>query len=438
MKEFNIASLILQAIILEKKPFNEAFRSTIEKENVGREIQPLIRTLVTCELHHHLYLDYVSNHYFPSLSPEHKITFQTYLANQIYLKRIPKEVVQQLMSTFLAENNLDEQAIATFLVDLDTKQNLIDSSIKIDSPFYLSLRYNVPSWLIKMWQRHFGIGNSYKILRSLNRPVRQACRVNTLKTTRDEILAQDNRFVAGPIVNTVIYTGSEPLRWTNAYKNSLVLQQRMAATDSIFRADLSNKLAEILIVEARPNALYIELAIATNNENKINVGTNNIERKRDIIKNLEPFGLKKVFVFESTPKILISHVSNPQDYVICLPNCSKFDLIRSLPDFFIQFDQNNLDGLIAEQLDMITEASRFVVEGGRLIYSVNTLNKKESRGVINTFLKEHPEFVFIDDKQYFPFDDYNSAVYVANLSRGGEAASESQSNNPVFDEPLEE
>ena len=57
----------------------------------------------------------------------------------------------------------------------------------------------------------------------------------------------------------------------------------------------------------------------------------------------------------------------------------------------------------------------FLNEGSKLVYIVNTLNKKESRGTISNFLKEHPNYEIIEEKQYFPFDEYDTALYYCIL-----------------------
>ena len=56
---------------------------------------------------------------------------------------------------------------------------------------------------------------------------------------------------------------------------------------------------------------------------------------------------------------------------------------------------------------------------GQIIYIVDTLNKKESVDVVSTFLKEHSNFELIEEKQCFPFDKYDTAMYYAVLKAKG-------------------
>jgi 16S rRNA C967 or C1407 C5-methylase (RsmB/RsmF family) len=134
-------------------------------------------------------------------------------------------------------------------------------------------------------------------------------------------------------------------------------------------------------------------------------------------KSLQAFQLQNISLYEAEPKGLITHLSKQQDVVMVVPQCSKFDLIRSLPDFFIQFQQEELDTLITSQQSAIHEASQFVEEGGLLFYGVNTLNHKEGKYLIAEFLTANPAFKLIQEFQYFPFDKLNTALYVAAMRK---------------------
>lgn len=417
MKAFIHARDILLDIIDNDHNFSQSLRQVFGKDSVDMTVQPLVRSLTSCELHHHLLLEHVVNKHFPNLTLAQRLLIQVVIGNNVFIKRIPYADAIEFINGQLLSFGIDEQEVEQFLLDVEPGKQLIDESIDPRSSQYLSLRFNTPEWLVTMWQKHFGIPNTYKILKSNNQAVIQACRVNDMRSSVDQVLEADPHFIRGPIPNTVIFQGREPLKHRSVYQDNLVFQQRLAVTDILNKFDFSSMFGDVLIVETRPHALYIELPIATRYKNRIQVATNSVARKLDIQKAIRSFGLENILVFESTPKLLISHVSHPQDFVIVVSNCSKFDLIRSLPDFFIHFKQEDLDQLIAEQKETLEEASKFVAEGGLFSYGVNTLNKKEGQSMIATFLSEHPDFILVHEKQYFPFDELNTALYMAVMRK---------------------
>jgi 16S rRNA (cytosine967-C5)-methyltransferase len=287
----------------------------------------------------------------------------------------------------------------------------------MNSPEYLELKYNTPIWLIKMWIKHFGFSTALKILIANTKPVVQACRVNTFKTTVQDVVRQSHDFLVGPIENTVLYDGKSPLKKQAAFKDHHIFTQRFAVTEVMNQINFDNVHGQVLLVETRPQALYLEIPMVTNGRLTLNVATNSIERKRAMQKALVEFSIPNVHIIESPPQQLIAHMSQQQDMVIVAPQCSKFDLIRSLPDFFAHFHQDDLDALIREQMDTLVASCAFVEAGGLLFYGVNTLNHKEGSWLIKQFITDYPDFQLIYEKQFFPYEKWNTALYVAALRK---------------------
>ncbi|MFZ9782030.1 MAG: hypothetical protein ACO3C8_02270 [Bacilli bacterium] len=416
MNEFLIVGQVLSKIINEHLGFSDALKSIMQTLPKGTS-QGLVRSITSCELHHHRLLDHVVNRFVPMLVPQDRYIIQAAIGNNVFVKRVPYETTIAFLESFLTEKQIDASIKASLIALAAPGKNLIDPNIKENSVAYLSIKYNTPEWLVLMWIKHFGFAITLKILSTNNKAVLQACRVNTLKTSTESLVAKYPEFIASPVEDTVIYQAKEPLKNNPAYIENLIFQQRLAVTDVFKQFSFDNVKGEMLLVETRPQALYLELPIYTEQKIRINVVTNSVERKLAMQKSLQAFQLNQVVLYESEPKGLITHLSKKQDVVMVVPQCSKFDLIRSLPDFFIHFKQEELDGLIASQQLALEESSQFVEEGGLLFYGVNTLNHKEGKLLIEDFLKTHPQFKMIQEFQYFPFDKFNTALYVAAMRK---------------------
>lgn len=416
MIEYTLVSQILHKIIQDKVPFSDALKS--ELANAPKSLsQGLIRSLTSCELHHHRLLVHVCERFTSELTQADRFVVQTAIGNNVFVKRIPHEETILFLKHFLKEKKISEDRIEMITNLAVPGKNLIDPSIKENSVPYLGIKFNTPDWLVQMWIKHFGFTLTLKILSTNNKPVLQACRVNTLKISTEKLTQRHPELIATPVEDTVIYEAKEPLKNHPAYVNNLIFQQRLAVTDIVKQFSFDNVKGEMLLVETRPQALYLELPIYTEQQIKINIVTNSVERKLAMQKSLQAFQLQNISLYEAEPKALITHLSKQQDVVMVVPQCSKFDLIRSLPDFFFQFQQEELDELIYNQQSAIHEASQFVEEGGLLFYGVNTLNHKEGKYLIADFLLAHPAFKLIQEFQYFPFDKLNTALYVAAMRK---------------------
>jgi 16S rRNA (cytosine967-C5)-methyltransferase len=351
------------------------------------------------------------------LLPQDKLVLQAAIGNNVFVKRLPYDQVMGFLNQFLTEKEVPRATIDTLLSLASPGKNLIDPEIKENSIAYLGIKYNTPEWLVLMWIKHFGLTITLRILSTNNKPVLQACRVNTLKTTTENLLKQFSDLRETPVEDTVIYQGKDPLKNHPAYVQNLIFQQRLAVTDVVKQFSFDNVKGEILLVETRPQALYLELPMYTEQKIRINIVTNAIERKLAMQKSLQAFQLSNIALYESEPKGLITYLSKQQDVVLVVPQCSKFDLIRSLPDFFIHFKQDDLDSLIVSQKEALFESSQFVEERGLLFYGVNTMNQKEGKLLIEEFLQNQPQFKLIQEFQYFPFDKFNTALYVAAMRK---------------------
>jgi 16S rRNA (cytosine967-C5)-methyltransferase len=357
------------------------------------------------------------NRFANQLTSYDKFIVQAAIGNNVFVKRLPFDQVMVFLQQFLLEKEIQKTSIDELLSLASPGKNLIDPQIKENSITYLGIKYNTPEWLVLMWIKHFGLTITLKILSTNNKPVLQACRVNTLKTTTEKLLKQFPDLSETPVEDTVIYQGKEPLKNHPAYMQNLIFQQRLAVTDIVKQFSFDNVKGEMLLVETRPQALYLELPIYTEEKIRINIVTNAIERKLAMQKSLHAFQFSNIALYESEPKGLITYLSKKQDVVMVIPQCSKFDLIRSLPDFFIHFKQEDLDGLISAQKEALFEASQFVEERGLLFYGVNTMNQKEGKLLIEEFLLQQPQFKLIQEFQYFPFDKFNTALYVAAMRK---------------------
>ena len=100
------------------------------------------------------------------------------------------------------------------------------------------------------------------------------------------------------------------------------------------------------------------------------------------------------------------------------PANSNFDEFRKSPDYFNRVKQEKLDEYIANQKKSLDDASEFIEDNGLLIYAVTTMNKKESVQVIEDFLASHKDFELMEQKQFLPFDKFDSTFYYAILRKG--------------------
>jgi 16S rRNA C967 or C1407 C5-methylase (RsmB/RsmF family) len=87
----------------------------------------------------------------------------------------------------------------------------------------------------------------------------------------------------------------------------------------------------------------------------------------------------------------------------------------------LHFKRESIDELVAKQKETLDSCASYVADEGNLVYMVSTINRKEGRSLIMDFLDRHRDFTLIEEKQRFPFDSLDTALYYAIMKRKVEA-----------------
>ncbi|MCI2054879.1 MAG: hypothetical protein LKJ81_01810, partial [Bacilli bacterium] len=66
---------------------------------------------------------------------------------------------------------------------------------------------------------------------------------------------------------------------------------------------------------------------------------------------------------------------------------------------------------------MLEGVSKFVAEGGTLIYMIYTISKKEGHQTVIDFSTLHTEFKLVREAQLFPYEDLDTALYYAVMKK---------------------
>ena len=412
MNEFEVSKIILLKLVNNEMPFTIALKSTFKKVNVSSLERSNITALVGCELRHHYLFDNLIERYFDVQEFEKTVYLRFALANQLFLKRFDGAKILAL-----AEQDLDKDKIKALFDFVKSTDQIIPNELDKASPEFLALRYNTPAWVIRMWQKQYGKGAIFKTLKVNYRPSVPSLRINEKKINRDEFLAKHPDYSASPIDNMIIYQGRNSPKQLEEYDTYDIFFMKMATKYVLDNLEL-DPLKGIGVFSEVPNNIYLDLLTRFGSTLKLDYVINHsscfIETKRNLEKMGNP---PHVFLYESNASGLIACLSNKVHTFIAMPKSTTFDLLRSTPDYFLRIKQSQLDEIIALETAALEESSKFVEKGGELVYMVPTLNRKESNNIIANFLVNHKEYQLEEERQFFPFEVYDSCLYFARMKK---------------------
>ena len=122
-----------------------------------------------------------------------------------YLDRIPAfAILNEAVSIAKKEGGDAMGKFVNAILRESQRQNLeFTRELCKDEYEYLSIKYNAPIWVIKMWEAHYGKAKTLSLLENsiLEAPI--SFRVNIHKTTKEEILKNPD-FVNGLLAKNAV------------------------------------------------------------------------------------------------------------------------------------------------------------------------------------------------------------------------------------------
>lgn len=412
MNIFEISKEILEKVVLKEVPFALSLRNAFKAHNIEeKEIKSNITSLVGCELRHHLVFDSLILRYFGDVEFVKTIYLRFYLSNHLFLKRfLDKDILK------LVYQDLDKENVDSLIAFVSTSNELIPTELEKDSPEFLSMRFNTPGWVIKMWQKQYGKGVVYKMLKANYHQSIPTVRINEKKIDVEKFLSLHSDFIHSEIPNILLYRGKGTPKSLPEFKDNSIFFFRPATKLVIDSLDIE-PIKKIAIFSAVPNNIYLDLFSRLGKDINLDIITSHTQTYFETLHTVENEKMNGIAVYNAKESSVVTCISTPVSLFFCLPLSTSLDLLRSTPDFFLRVKQDRLDEMIENEKKALEECQALVETGGKLVYMIPTLSRKESINVIGEFLANHKEYKLIEDHQFFPFEELDSCLYYAILEK---------------------
>ena len=411
MNEIEISKKILLKVVNEGVPFAMVLKTCFKKYDLEPLQKANITALVGCELRHQYLFDNLLSRYLEESEFEKTVYLRFLLANHMFLRRYEEAKLYEH-----AKEDVEESKIKEILDFINSTDEIIPTNLDKASPEFLSLRYNTPAWVIRMWQKQYGKGIVFKTLKVNYRQSTPSVRLNPNKINVDEFLSKHPDYVKAPVEDMVLYQGRGNAKGLEEFKDGSAFFMKMGTKHVLDKIDL-DPLKGIAVFCEVPNNVIQDLAVRFGKDMHLDLVVNHTTLYNELKRFLEHRNLTHSFIYECEVTGLITCLSKKVHTFLCMPKNTTFDLFRSTPDYFLRVDQDKLDEIITQELVSLEECSKFIEDGGELVYMIPTLSRKESNNVIAKFLVNHPDFTLVEEQQLFPFEVYDSCLYFARLQK---------------------
>jgi len=280
---------------------------------------------------------------------------------------------------------------------LRKKSDIVMPFAAADTAQGIAINTSHPLWMIKRWVGRFGDDDAAALAEANNQVPRLTLRVNTLKTSREDLLSllSDNGIEASP---TLFSPDGISLHTVRAIEDLSFAKGLFTVQDEA--SQLVGYLLDpqpgerVLDACAAPGGKTTHIAQLMNNTGEVVAVEKDPKRIARLEENLGALGAAVV-------KIINADIRDVKDIgtfdrVLLDAPCSASGVIRKNPDVKYRHKPKDLQEYRSRQSALLASASQLVRPGGRLVYSVCSIEPEEGEEPVNGFLKADSEFGIID------------------------------------------
>lgn len=248
-----------------------------------------------------------------------------------------------------------------------------------------------PAWLVWNWVNAYGEAETAAMCAANNRPPHSSVRVNSLRTTRDQLLADmkaEGLHVRPSALSKdgIIAEGAGNLAYSRWYQNGELSVQDESSM--LVVEELQPQAgARVLDCCAAPGGKTTHIAERMGNKGEVLANDVHVHKVELIAVQAERLGLTSVTTMNADALTIARQLpSGCFDVVLLDAPCTGFGVIRRKPDIKWTKRPEDVASIASLQAELLEQAAQLVRPGGRLVYSTCTVEYTENEGVVRGFL----------------------------------------------------
>lgn len=279
----------------------------------------------------------------------------------------------------------------------------------------LSIETSHPEWLVKMLIKQYGFETAQKICHADNEVPYKTARINTLKATREQLL-EDGLWETGKMSEDALYYHGGNIANTSYFQEGFVTIQDES---SQMVARLLNPQAGEMVLDmcCAPGSKTSHMAQLMNNQGRIEA-YDLYEHKIPLVESqMQRLGVSIVHVhaYDST-KLMDLYPASTFDKILLDGPCSGLGVLARKPEIKYH-DSKIMDEIIKIQQKLLENSYVLLKNGGNIVYSTCTINKKENEKQILRFVCEHPDMRILYEETILPYQYHSDGFYMCLLEK---------------------
>jgi 16S rRNA (cytosine967-C5)-methyltransferase len=270
----------------------------------------------------------------------------------------------------------------------------------------LAARWSHPPWLVARWLKRLGAEETDALLQANNDTPALSVMVNRLKSRPEEVEAHLTRIV-GSVTPGRFVPGAFHLK-----DGAEALRDSAFADGWHFPMDEAAALP-VLLLDPQPGDVVLDACAGGGGKTALLLGQlgghgrvialdSNARAHRRLREAGARLGLDRVSPVQADARQAAQLFTRPMDRILVDAPCSGLGTLRRHPERKWQQQEAGLAALARLQLELLHGVAPALRPGGFLVYSTCSLEPEETDAVIETFLRDFPEFTAADVSASLP------------------------------------
>lgn len=408
---------ILNQYFEDESFLNIALNEELKKSELKREDKDLCTTIVYGTIQNLLFIQYQLQPYIKGKRVKKKIKTLLYLSlyQLIYLDKIPDyAVINEAVNIAKKQGYQTSKFVNAVLRNFirNERRSLED----LDELERISIETSHPLWMVKMFNKQYGLEKTKKICLEDNTPPTRSGRVNTLKASKEELL-KEGCFKEGTLSKDALLYNKGNLALTSYFKEGKVTIQD-ESSQLVARLLDPQKTDYVLDMCSAPGSKATHLSALMENQGKIEAYDLYEHKVKLVEYNLRRLGVKNVHIQAGdSTKLKEVYPQKTFDRILLDAPCSGFGVLKRKPEIKYH-DSSVMDGLVSLQALLLENAYYLLKNDGTMVYSTCTINKKENELMIQKFIEKHPDMEVIKQRTILNYEYHTDGFFMCKMKKG--------------------
>lgn len=408
-----LAMEILVKYQRDQSYLNILLNDRLENSDLSRIDKDLVTRIVYGTVQNKLYLEYQLAPYIEDkkVNVTIKMILLMSLYQCIFLDKVPEyAIIDEAVKLATLKDRNSGRFVNAILRNFirNGKRDVVGLTFEET----LSIETSHPLWLVKMFVKQYGKEDTKKICISNNEIPTRVARVNTLKTTKEELL-KDSLFSNGLLSEDAICLASGNIANTTYYQEGLVtIQDESSQLVARFLDPLPGE--RILDMCSAPGSKTTHLAALMENTGSI-IAYDLFPHKIELVKqNAKRLGVTNLTCMAGDATKIED--AKGFDKILLDAPCSGLGVLKRKPEIKYH-DSSLMDTIIPLQAKLLEKAYNLLKINGKMVYSTCTINKKENELMVQKFIEKHKDIKIIEERKILPFSYQSDGFYMCKLEK---------------------